>query len=135
MGHIAHQKNQFKSRGTFDYIIKFIRGKTCIISFLKVDWSLCVNFESTLPKDALCQVWLKLAQWYWRRRFLNFINIFSLFCNYLPFEKNIALHWTNLNALYPYWPSVLVKIFKRLQFIFFILLLCFLGKGHDNAFF
>jgi hypothetical protein len=24
-----------------------------------------------LPKDDLCQVWLKLAQWFWRRRFLN----------------------------------------------------------------
>ena len=26
------------------------------------------KFESPLPKDALCQVWLKLAQWFWRRR-------------------------------------------------------------------
>ena len=24
------------------------------------------KFESTLPKDALCQVWLKLAEWFWR---------------------------------------------------------------------
>ena len=24
--------------------------------------------ESPSPKDALCQVWLKLAQWFWRRR-------------------------------------------------------------------
>ena len=30
------------------------------------------------PKDALCQVWLKMAQWFWRR-FLNFVNVFSLF--------------------------------------------------------
>ena len=37
------------------------------------------KLESPLPKDALCQVWLKLAQWFWRRRFLNFINVFSLF--------------------------------------------------------
>ena len=27
------------------------------------------NFESPPPKDALCQVWLKLAKWYWRKRF------------------------------------------------------------------
>ena len=26
------------------------------------------KLESPLPKDALCQVWLKLAQWFWRRR-------------------------------------------------------------------
>ena len=25
------------------------------------------RLESPLPKDALCQVWLKLAQWFWRR--------------------------------------------------------------------
>ena len=24
------------------------------------------NLESPLPKDDLCQVWLKLAQWFWR---------------------------------------------------------------------
>ena len=32
------------------------------------------KFESPSPKDALCQVWLKLAQWF-RRRFLNFVNV------------------------------------------------------------
>jgi hypothetical protein len=25
------------------------------------------NTESSLPKDDLCQLWLKLAQWFWRR--------------------------------------------------------------------
>jgi hypothetical protein len=25
------------------------------------------NLESPPPKDDLCQVWLKLAQWFWRR--------------------------------------------------------------------
>ena len=24
------------------------------------------------PKDALCHVWLKLARWFWRRKFLKF---------------------------------------------------------------
>ena len=28
------------------------------------------KLESPSPKDALCQVWLKLAQWFWRRRSL-----------------------------------------------------------------
>ena len=27
------------------------------------------KIESCTPKDDLCQVWLKLAQWFWRRRF------------------------------------------------------------------
>ena len=35
-------------------------------------------------KDALCQVWLKLAKWFWRRRLLNIFNKILLFCNYLP---------------------------------------------------
>ena len=26
------------------------------------------KLEFPLPKNALCQVWLKLAQWFWRRR-------------------------------------------------------------------
>ena len=31
------------------------------------------KFESSpWPKDVLCQVWLKLAQWFGRRRFSNF---------------------------------------------------------------
>ena len=29
------------------------------------------------PKDALCQLWLKLALWFWRRRVLKFDNVFS----------------------------------------------------------
>ena len=55
------------------------------------------KFESPLPKDALCQVWLKLAQWFWRERFYNFINVFWLFRNYLPLEKGGDLHLKKLN--------------------------------------
>ena len=54
------------------------------------------NIESPLPKDALCRVWLKLAQWFVRRRFLNFVNVFSLFHNYLPLEKGAALSFNKL---------------------------------------
>ena len=42
------------------------------------------------PKDALCQVWLKLAQWFWKIIFFNLSNVFSLFRNYLPMEKGMA---------------------------------------------
>ena len=45
------------------------------------------KLESPSPKDALCQVWLKLAQWFWRRRSLNFSNVFSPFRNYLTLGK------------------------------------------------
>ena len=59
------------------------------------------KLESPSPKDALCQVWLKLAQWSWRRRFFNFVNVFSLFRNYLPLVKGGPFIWTNLNPLHP----------------------------------
>ena len=41
------------------------------------------KLESHWPNDVLCHVWLKLAQWVWRRRFSNFVNTFSLFCYHL----------------------------------------------------
>ena len=59
------------------------------------------KIESTSAKNALCQVWLKLAQWFWRRRFYNFVIVFSLFRNYLPFEKDMALHLNKLESPSP----------------------------------
>ena len=59
------------------------------------------KLESPSPKDALCQVWLKLAQWFWRRRFFNLVNVFSLFRNYLPLEKGGALHLTKRESPSP----------------------------------
>ena len=69
---------------------------------LEKGWVLHLNkLESPSPKDALCQVWLKLAQWSWRRRFLNFVNVFSLFRNYLPLEEVGALHLNKLESPSP----------------------------------
>ena len=48
--------------------------------------------QSFSPKDALCKVWLKLALWIYRRIFLNLVNVFSLFCNYLSLEKKVILY-------------------------------------------
>ena len=56
------------------------------------------NVESPSPKDALCQVWLKLAQWFWRR---NFVNVFSLFCNYLLLQNGRVLHLNNVESSSP----------------------------------
>ena len=33
-------------------------------------------------------------------RFLNFVNVFLLFCNYLPLEKGMALHLNELEFLH-----------------------------------
>ena len=59
------------------------------------------KFESPSSKDALCQVWLKLAQWFLSRRFLNFVNVFSPFCNYLPLKKSMVLHLNKLESPSP----------------------------------
>ena len=57
------------------------------------------KLQSPSPKDALCQVWLKLAKWFWRRRFFNFVNVFSLFGNYLSLEKGGVLYLNIFNNL------------------------------------
>ena len=66
------------------------------------------KLESSLPKDALCQVWLRLTQWFWKRRFLHFVNVFSLFCYYLTSNKGMALHLNNLEKPSP--KDVLYKV-------------------------
>jgi hypothetical protein len=50
------------------------------------------NLKSPTPKDDLCQVWLKLAQWFWTK-FLNDPTPFLHFCDYLPFEQDLALYF------------------------------------------
>ena len=50
------------------------------------------KLESSSPKNVLCQVWLKLAPWFLRTRFLNLVNVFWLFHYYLPLEKGGVLH-------------------------------------------
>ena len=59
------------------------------------------KLKSPSPKDALCEVWLKLDQWFWKRKFFNFVNVFSLFRNYLPLEKGGALHLNKLESPSP----------------------------------
>ena len=134
MGHIAHLRKQFKSLKKYDNIITLILrikkkiyenllvlhlNKTMIIyimrmakqfrrrflNFMNIILIFCNYFplerdvalhlykrKFPSPKDALCQIWLKLGQQFWRRRFLNFVNVISQFHNYLPLEKGVALH-------------------------------------------
>ena len=103
MGHIAHLRKQFKSINTYDYIITLIkrRRKKTLLTLCNSLVLHLKKLESPSPKDVSCQVWLKLAQWFWRRNFLNFVNVFSQFRNYLPLERAGPSIWTNLNPLHP----------------------------------
>jgi hypothetical protein len=47
------------------------------------------------------QVWLKLAHWFWRRRFLNDPTPFLHFCDYLPFKEDLALYLYKLEFPLP----------------------------------
>ena len=55
------------------------------------------KLEFPTPKDALFQVCVRLAQWFWRKRFLNSLNKFSLLCYYLSLEKGVVLHLNKMN--------------------------------------
>ena len=74
-----------------------------IISPSKKGGALNLNkLEFPLPKDALCHVWLKLAKRFWGRKFLNFVNVFSLFLIYPPpLEKGRVLHLNKLESPLP----------------------------------
>ena len=61
--------------------------------------------------DALCQVWLKLAQWFWSRRFLNFVNVFPLFRKYLPLKKGEANHLNKVE--FPSPKDVLCQVWLK----------------------
>ena len=84
----------------------------------------------SLPKDAMCHVWMKLTQLFWRRRFFNFVNTFSLFCYCLPLGKDgffsfeqICIFFTQecfVPSLVENGPVVLEKIFKSSQCVFTI---------------
>jgi hypothetical protein len=88
------------------------------------------------PKDDLCQVWLKLAQWFWR--FLNDPNPFLHFCDYLTFEEDLALHLNKRefpspsDNLYQVWLN-LARWFWRFLKIFSVFLSP-LGEGLSLSF-
>ena len=62
------------------------------------------------PKHALCQVWLKLDQWFWKRTFLKLRQCsFDIsFMIISPWEKSVALHLKKL----PY-PSILCQVWMK----------------------
>ena len=86
--------------------LKFVHVILLFGNYLPLEKCMALHlnkFESPSPKDALCQAWLKLAQWFWRRKFFNLVNVFSLFRNYLPMEslRGGTLHLNKLESPSP----------------------------------
>ena len=80
------------------------RWERCTLYLSKLE-SPFLLFRNYLPKF-VCQIWLKLAQWFWRRKFYKTLNIFLLFFNYLPLVKGVALNPRMLSAKFAFnWPN------------------------------
>ena len=74
------------------------------------------TFESPSLKDALFQVWFKLAQWFWRRRFFLNSQYFRFSVIYSPYKMVGLFIWINLNFLHPrIGPLVLEKRTKNVK--------------------
>ena len=103
MGHIAHLRKQFKSINTYDYIITLIkRRKKTIINFMRIYFFFIWRNLNPLHPRMLCAKF----GWSWmsgsgEEDFFNFVNLFSLFRNYLPLGKGGALHLNKLESPSP----------------------------------
>jgi hypothetical protein len=89
----------------------------------------------------LYQVWLKLAQRFWRKRFLNDPIPFLHFCDYLPFKADLALYLNKLefpihkDNLYQVWLKLARWFWRRRSLKIFSVFLPFryylpLEKGY-----
>ena len=86
-GPVVQEEKIFKfHENTFAMLLLSPNVKRCGLSIWK-------KLKSSLPKDSFCLVWLKLARWLYRNRFLIFFNVLSLFRSYRPVEIGGALHW------------------------------------------
>ena len=68
IGPVALEKKIFKN---------FVNALSTLILYylpIKKDAPFLNKLVSHSPKDALCDVWLKLAQWFWGRIFEKFID-------------------------------------------------------------
>ena len=62
-----------------------------LLFYFRMEGSLFVKPWVPFTQEELCQVRLKLSQWFWRKTFLNFANTFLLFCYWNPFKKGHGL--------------------------------------------
>ena len=101
MGHIAHLRKQFKSINTYDYIITLIKRRKNPYLLYENSMVLHLNkLESPSFKDALCQVWLKLAQRLWIK-IIKFCQCIFAISKLSPLGKGRAFHLNKLESPSP----------------------------------
>ena len=100
MGRIAHLRKQFKSINTYDYIINWLKGrKKPIINFIIIYcFSIWRNLNPPHQRMLCAKIGLNWLNGYGEEDFLIFVNVFSLFCNYLPLEKGRDLYLNKLES-------------------------------------
>ena len=77
--------------------------KAVIISSWEETWPFFHSnkLESSLPKISMCQVWKKLAQWFWRRFLKWHLSVLAILLLSPLFEMGCLFIWTNLYPLHP----------------------------------
>ena len=93
MGHIANPRNQLKSINTFAQSYEKYHNinywkENPIVLFWRIKCSLFVK------------PWFPLVQMFWRRTFLNLVNVFPLFWYHNPLVNEIVLHLNKLNLFH-----------------------------------
>ena len=111
MCQVRLQLDQWFWRRVFKVFNVFLLFHSYLPFEKRVTLHLIKKLELSSPKDALCQVWLKLDQWFWRR-FLKFVDLFLLFLNYLQFEMGMSLHLNKLEC--PSLKDTLCQILLKL---------------------
>ena len=125
-------------------VLKVVNAFLLICNYLPFEKVLDLHVKN--ESDALFQIWLKMSQWFWRRRLGKvFNNVFVVFCSYLHFEKGVILHLKKTTWIFftqgflvpnlvENGAVVLENIFKSSQCIFNISQLSPLWEGCGPSF-
>ena len=82
-----------RGSGEKDFFLNFVNVYLPFHNYIPLEKSGALHLnklEFPSPRIAMCQDWLKLATWFSTRRFLNFVNVLSLFCVIISTWKKVG---------------------------------------------
>ena len=123
---LKDQRNQFKNTRctwvtslTWETINTFVQSYDYSLWFNKrkktsIEWSYICKSLNLPQSGMLCAKFscMKLAQWFWRRTYQNFVYVFPLFCYFLPLENGWTLYLNKLE--FPSPKDVLCQVWLKL---------------------